>query len=154
MKRAIAVALALLCAGCGGGSDTPRAAEGERAPGFSTRDLDDKPVALRDYRGQTVVLNFWASYCLPCRKEFPLLAEVEALPDVVVLGVIYNDSAANARKFIADHGGTWPGLVDDGQIARAYRIGPGIPATIVIDPKGVVVKRRLGEIRSVRDVVE
>jgi cytochrome c biogenesis protein CcmG/thiol:disulfide interchange protein DsbE len=99
-------------------------------------------------------LNFWASYCLPCRKEFPLLAEVEALPDVVVLGVIYNDSAANARKFIADHGGTWPGLVDDGQIARAYRIGPGIPATIVIDPKGVVVKRRLGEIRSVRDVVE
>ncbi len=147
MRRALAVALALLCCACSG-SDTPRAAVGERAPGFTTRDLDGKSVALRDYRGQTVLLNFWASWCVPCRKEFPLLAQLDARPDVAVLGVIYNDSPANARKFIAEHEGTWPGLVDDGQIARAYRVGPGIPATIVIDAEGVVVRRQLGEVRS------
>jgi cytochrome c biogenesis protein CcmG, thiol:disulfide interchange protein DsbE len=148
LRRALVVALALLCTACGGGSDTPRAAVGETAPGFTTRDLEGESVTLRDYRGQTVVLNFWASWCVPCRKEFPLLAQLEARSDVAVLGVIYNDSADNARQFIATHGGTWPGLVDDGQIARAYRIGPGIPATIVIDEDGVVTKRQLGEIRS------
>ena len=158
MKRALAVALAAVAVAAsacdGDGGDSPRGAVGEVAPGFTTRDLDGKRVALREFRGQTVVLNFWASWCVPCRKEFPLLAQVEAEPDVAVLGVIYNYSTANARNFMTEHGGTWPGLVDDGQIARAYRIGPGIPATIVIDAEGVVTKRQLGEIRSASGLLE
>jgi thiol-disulfide isomerase/thioredoxin len=105
---------------------------------------------LRSYRGQTVVLNFWASWCIPCRHEFPLLAKIDARPHVAVLGVVYgNDSLTNARKFMTEHDGTWPGLVDDGQIARAYRVGPGIPATIVINPDGKIRRRNLGEIRSI-----
>lgn len=124
------------------------------APAFATQDLNGKAVALRSYRGQTVVLNFWASWCIPCRHEFPLLAQIDARPNVTVLGVVYNDSTTNARKFMADHGGTWPGLVDDGQIARAYRVGPGIPATIVIGPNGKVVRRNLGEIRSVASLFQ
>jgi thiol-disulfide isomerase/thioredoxin len=147
--RRVAAALLLALAACNGGSSS-HAEVGDVAPGFTTRDLDGHAVALRDYRGQTVVLNFWASWCIPCRHEFPLLARIDERPDVAVLGVIYNDpDLSHPRAFMRQHGGTWPGLVDDGQIARAYRVGPGIPATIVINPDGKIRRRNLGEIRSI-----
>ena len=150
MKRAL-VALALLAGACTSGSG--HAAEvGKVAPTFSTRDLNGAPVRLVSYRGKTVVLNFWASWCVPCRKEFPLLGSIDKRDDVVVLGVVYNDSVDNARAFMRDHGGTWPGLRDDGAIAKAYRVGPGIPATIVIDGEGRVRLRHLGELRSAKDL--
>jgi cytochrome c biogenesis protein CcmG, thiol:disulfide interchange protein DsbE len=138
----------LLLGACNGSSSS-HADVGDTAPGFSTHDLAGHAVSLRDYRGQTVVLNFWASWCIPCRHEFPLLAQIDARDKVAVLGVVYNDSVANARKFMTAHNGTWPGLVDDGQIARGYRVGPGIPATIVINPDGTIRRRNLGEIRTI-----
>lgn len=138
--------------GSGGGTTGQRAAVNTRAPLFATFDLFGKPVKLADFRGNLVVLNFWASWCGPCRREFPLLAEADALDRVVVLGVVYNDSVANAKKFMAGNGGTWPGLKDDGRIAKAYRVGPGIPATIVISPSGLVVVRHIGELRSVAEL--
>ena len=90
---------------------------------------------------------------MPCRKEFPLLAQIDAKPNVAVLGVVYKDTVANAKAFMASHGGTWPGLKDDGRIAKAYRVGPGVPATIVISPTGKVTVRQLGEIRAITDVI-
>ena len=152
MKRCVVVALALLLAACNGSSS--QADVGDTAPGFTTRDLSGHTVRLSSYRGQTVVLNFWASWCIPCRHEFPLLAQIDARPHVAVLGVVYNDSTANARMFMTDHDGTWPGLVDDGQIARAYRVGPGIPATIVINPDGKIRRRNLGEIRTITGLLQ
>jgi peroxiredoxin len=151
--RRVCVALLLVLAACDGSSSSSQAEVGDTAPAFSTRDLDGNTVALRSLRGQTVVLNFWASWCVPCRREFPLLAQVDARPGVAVLGVVYNDSSGNARTFMREHEGTWPGLVDDGQIARAYRVGPGIPATIVIGPDGKIRRRNLGEIRSVNGLL-
>jgi thiol-disulfide isomerase/thioredoxin len=148
VKRALLVA-ALVLSACSSSGGTPRADVGETAPLFATRDLAGERVRLRDFRGQTVVLNFWASWCIPCRKEFPLLAQVDERQNVVVLGVIYNDADDNARRFMSEHGGTWPGLKDDSKIARAYRVGPGIPATIVIGADGKVTKRILGELRSI-----
>jgi cytochrome c biogenesis protein CcmG/thiol:disulfide interchange protein DsbE len=150
VKRAL-VALAVLLGACTSGS-SHSADVGKVAPTFATRDLDGAAVRLVSYRGQTVVVNFWASWCVPCRREFPLLASIDKRDDVAVLGVVYNDSAANARAFMASHGGTWPGLKDDGSIARAYRVGPGVPATIVIGPDGKVVVRHLGELRSAKDL--
>jgi thiol-disulfide isomerase/thioredoxin len=150
LKRALLVGVLLLSACSSGGAS--RADVGETAPLFATRDLAGERVRLRDFRGQTVVLNFWASWCIPCRKEFPLLAQVDERQNVAVLGVIYNDADDNARRFMAEHGGTWPGLKDDGKIARAYRVGPGIPATIVIGPTGKVTKRILGELRSIKSL--
>jgi len=149
-----ALVLASTAAACGGsGSASEHASDvGDVAPTFSTFDLAGKAVRLADFRGQTVVLNFWASWCVPCRKEFPLLAQVDARPKVAVLGVVYKDTDANARAFMASHNGTWPGLKDDGRIAKAYRVGPGIPATIVISPTGRVTLRHLGELRSITDL--
>lgn len=154
-RRACALAAVFVgfaACGGGGGSSTRRAEVGTDAPLFSTFDLNGKKVALVDFRGSRVVLNFWASWCLPCRKEFPLLAQADATDDVVVLGVVFNDSDANARKFMDEHDGSWPGLKDDGRIAKAYRVGPGIPATIVIGPEGKVTVRHIGELRSLADI--
>ena len=126
-----------------------RAIGGKPAPAFSTRDLDGRALRLEDFRGTTVLLNFWASWCVPCREEFPVLADVPSRhPGVRVLGVVFNDSPASAKKFMAAHGGSWPGLSDpDGRIAVAYGVGfkPGLPMTIVIDRDGVIRGRHVGQ---------
>lgn len=120
-----------------------------RAPAFETFDLDGGPVRLADYRGKVVMLNFWASWCVPCRKEFPLLKDVHG-EDVAVLGVVFQDSRRAAAAFMDDQGATWPALIDPkGQIARAYGVAakPGIPVTVAIDARGALVKRHIGELR-------
>jgi len=70
--------------------------------------------------------------------------------DVAVLGVVYQDSKRAAAAFMRQQGATWPGLIDPkGQIAKAYGVGakPGIPVTFVIDARGALVKRHIGELR-------
>ncbi|MDP9069960.1 MAG: TlpA family protein disulfide reductase, partial [Actinomycetota bacterium] len=122
---------------------------GERAPTFATFDLDGRPVALTDYRGQVVLVNFWASWCIPCRREFPLLREVHG-GEVAVLGVVFDDSADAARRFMREQGATWPGLIDpEGQIADAYGVAkkPGIPVTVAVDAAGALAGRHVGEAR-------
>jgi peroxiredoxin len=145
--RAAVAALTLLAA-CGGDA-TPAVAVGQPAPEFSSFDLDGRPVRLADFRGKVVLLNFWASWCAPCRQEFPRLAAVHGSRggDVQVLGVLFDDSRASARGFVREHGGTWPSVVDpDHKVADAYgvRKKPGIPLTWVIDREGVARARHIG----------
>lgn len=121
---------------------------GQQAPLFESTDLSGQPVALKDFRGHRVVLNFWASTCVPCRAEFPVLKRLKAEhPDVIVLGVVFNDDDGSARQFMASEAATWPGVRDPHlQIANAYGVHakPGIPVSVLIDPAGRVKERRLG----------
>jgi cytochrome c biogenesis protein CcmG, thiol:disulfide interchange protein DsbE len=121
---------------------------GQQAPLFASTDLSGRPVALATYRGHRVILNFWASWCEPCRAEFPVLRQMLTRhPDVVVLGVVFQDSDDPARAFLSAEGATWPGVRDPkAQIADAYGVHakPGIPVSILIDPTGRVVDRRYG----------
>lgn len=129
--------------------DGSPAGEGGRAPTFSTQDLQGRPVRLADYRGRIVLLNFWASWCIPCRREFRLLQQFNG-DRVAVLGVVFRDEVAPASAFMRDQGATWPGLVDPrGQIAEAYGVGtrPGIPVTVAISAEGRLAGRRVGEAR-------
>ena len=145
-----AVAFALRPADDPGGG---RARVGEAAPAFVTSDLDGDRVALRDFEGRPVLLNFWASWCDPCRREFPLLQGVQEAGDVEVLGVVFDDRAASAADFMEEFGATWPGLVDPrGQIAAAYGVAkkPGIPVTVAIDSDGVLRRVQLGELTPAR----
>lgn len=126
------------------GDSAARASVGRPAPLFTATDLEGRKVSLADYRGQPVVLNFWASWCVPCREEFPLLKRFERGQ---VLGVIFDDSAENAREFMAEQRATWPGLLDPhGRIAAAYGVAkkPGIPVTVFIDANGKVTGIHLG----------
>ena len=115
---------------------------GRAAPLFDSKDLAGHPVVLGDYKGRRVVLNFWASWCQPCRTEFPVLQQLESRhPDVAVLGVVFQDADDPARAFLKAEGATWPGVRDPkSQIAGAYDVHakPGIPVSILIDASGRV----------------
>lgn len=142
-------------AACGSGGP-PRAAVGKPAPLFATLDLQGNRVNLTDTKGSPVLLNFWASWCTPCRAEFPRLRAVAGR--VKVLGVVFNDTSQSAAGFMRDHGGSWPGLVDPKhQIADEYGVHqkPGIPVTFAIDRSGVIRARHLGQAgdKDVADLV-
>ena len=127
--------------------DDSYSGEGGRAPTFSTRDLQGRTVRLADYRGRIVLVNFWASWCVPCRREFPLLKQIHG-DRVAVLGVVFRDEAGPASAFMRDQGATWPGLVDPrGRIAEAYGVGarPGIPVTVAVTADGRLAGRHVGE---------
>jgi cytochrome c biogenesis protein CcmG/thiol:disulfide interchange protein DsbE len=140
----VAVAGVLLFGSAGSG----RGASGRPAPLFSTFDLSGNPVALKDFRGHRVLLNFWASWCEPCRAEFPVLKKLRAArPDVVVLGVLFQDEDGPARAFLKSEGATWPGLRDpSAQIAGAYGVyaKPGIPVSVLVGPDGTIRGQQVG----------
>lgn len=144
----VAVALAGVSAGAAG-LLTPALRAGDRAPDFSLADLNGKPVRLADYAGRPVIVNFWASWCIPaCVEEFPVLADaIEAHRDVglAVIGIVYRDRSEAARAFGLEHDATWPLAMDPGEhVARAYGVfGP--PESWLIGPDGTVVSRHIGQ---------
>lgn len=148
-------------AGPGPAVDAP--VVGRPAPAFDLETLDGRRLSLADLRGSPVVLNFWASWCIPCREEAPLLtaaAREYAAKGLRVVGVVYQDSADTARDFMERYGQTYPGLLDpDGRTAIDYGVF-GIPETFFIDRDGIVRSRQVGPVteqglaRQVQEILE
>jgi cytochrome c biogenesis protein CcmG, thiol:disulfide interchange protein DsbE len=109
----------------------------------------DGTVSLASLRGRVVVLNFWASWCEPCRTEAPLLRETQAKlagHRATVLGVTYRDTTSDSRDFVRHYRLTFPEVRDgDGDFARAYGTNQ-LPETFVIDRAGRVVAISRGEV--------
>ncbi|MHB8328604.1 MAG: TlpA family protein disulfide reductase, partial [Acidimicrobiales bacterium] len=124
------------------------AVTGTPAPVFRLPSLDDptRALSLTQFRGRLVAVNFWASWCPPCRHEMPALQAASAVlgPRVVLLGVDTNDTRANALQF-ARHVRARYGLAFDptGQLATTYGVY-GLPTTIFVSPDGKEVARHLG----------
>lgn len=128
------------------------------APDFSLTLFDGGTFSLADQRGKIVVMNFWASWCGPCKEEMPILEQVSASspPDVVFIGVgaKNGDDDAKARAFAKDHNVTYAIGRDTqggddirGQIEQDYKI-PGYPATFVIDANGNIASIKVGGFTS------
>jgi cytochrome oxidase Cu insertion factor (SCO1/SenC/PrrC family) len=112
---------------------------GGQAPGFRLTTLAGATVSLEQYRGRTVILNFWWSGCAPCRTEMPMLQQfANQHPDATLLLIDSSDSAQAARAFVRSAGVTAPVLLDpDGATLSAYHVSY-FPTTIVVGPDGVV----------------
>lgn len=114
---------------------------GAQAPDFALRDLEGNEVRLSDYRGRTVLLTFWATWCGPCRLEMPTFEDryLELKDDgFTVLGLNFDEPVEDVSAFRDELGLSFPLLLDPGGIVqRLYRIR-GYPSSIFVDPQGVV----------------
>src|SRR3954470_14369957 len=132
---------------------------GKPAPDFELRRLDGPgTLQLASLRGKVVVLNFWASWCFPCKQEAPALAAAaKRWPGrVVVLGVDVNDPSGDARRFARKYGLAYP-LVHDNHNVTSPKYGlTGLPETFFLDRTGKVVVHVPGEVKAtdIRDAVE
>lgn len=123
----------------------------ETARDFTVETFDGQEVSLSDYRGKVVVLNFWASWCLPCRDETPLLetAYRSLGEDVVLLGINIQDSESDARDFLTQYGVTYQSSRTGGDAVSIDYGVTGVPETYVIDAEGMAVAELKGPVTSV-----
>lgn len=125
-------------------------ASGGEAPAFRLHSLEGEEVQLSDFVGQPVVLNFWATWCGPCRQEIPELSEFAAAhPEVVVLGISLDERLEGASLAAASRrlGIDYPVLHDaSGEVGDAYGVS-GLPTTFVVNGEGRIAGVRQGAIR-------
>ena len=118
-----------------------------RAPAFTLTDLGGKKVSLKDFRGKLVLLNFWATWCAPCREEMPSMERLYLRfkdKEFVIVGVNVKDRRNDALSFLKELKITFPIALDpDGQVGLLYGAW-GLPATYLIDPKGTAIARAWG----------
>ncbi|MCL5959145.1 MAG: TlpA family protein disulfide reductase [Chloroflexi bacterium] len=153
---AIALLLVPVLAACGSSGEAISGSIQDLgvAPGFKIETFDGQEISLDELRGKPVVVNFWASWCPPCRQEAKDLERTwQAYKDkgVVFVGIAENDTEADSKEFIKEFGITYANGPDStGQIGKAYGI-TGIPETFLISKEGRLMKRYIGPVS--RDVL-
>ena len=117
------------------------------AADFTLNDIDDNVHRLSDYRGKVVIVNFWATWCPPCRFELPSMERLwQAVQnkDVVMLAINIGEDADTIFTFTTDYPVTFPLLMDlDSSVLQQYPV-LGVPTSFVIDPTGRIIYRAVG----------
>jgi thiol-disulfide isomerase/thioredoxin len=147
--RQIAIRLGIVCtavliASCApDGSSDSAALVGKPAADFSLSSVENRPVKLSDFRGSVVVVDFWATWCPPCRESLPNLNRLStdtslAARGLKVLAVNSQESPGDVKSFLASNRYSFPVLLDsDGSAERAYEV-TGLPTTLVVGRDGSV----------------
>jgi thiol-disulfide isomerase/thioredoxin len=151
------VAVLLVLSGCTGNAsvgaaengDTTALANGDRAdmaaPDFTLPSLDGEPFRLSETQGKIRLIDFWATWCAPCREEVPMLNELQAeyRDQGLLILAITDEEAGVVRDFVQEHGVEYLNLIGTGEIAEAYGV-LGLPAAYLVDAEGQLVKTFLG----------
>jgi thiol-disulfide isomerase/thioredoxin len=128
----------------------PLTADENAAPvDFELEQLDGGTLAIADLRGQWVVLNYWATWCAPCRKEIPDLSELhERADNISVVGIAYEETEPEVfREFLAEFSPTYPNLlVDVYNPPQPFGAPMALPTSILLDPAGIPVKTYVGPV--------
>ncbi len=129
-------------------SESLKAIEGLKSPNFTLNDRSGSIISLDSLKGNSVFLNFWATWCKPCRDELPsiqtLYNEMKEKPDFRLYTVLYNENLDRAVTFMKKNGYDFPVLLDNnGKAAKSFGV-TGVPETYLIDSTGVLSKKIIG----------
>ncbi|MEZ4703447.1 MAG: TlpA disulfide reductase family protein [Rhodothermales bacterium] len=156
------VALLLVLSGCGKPAATPPAEPAEiamnaiqspvdrEAPDLTLVGLDGAPLQLASLKGKVLLVNFWATWCAPCREEIPDLIALqdklgdEAFAVIGVASILYDEEVDEVRAFVADNGMDYPIVLDKGPAGEAFGGVFALPTTYIIDRQFVVRHRTIG----------
>jgi peroxiredoxin len=152
----LALCCAMLAIGCTSDGETTSAPQappelglnkGQLAPHLQLESLDGREIRLSDYRGQVVLINFWTTWCIYCRTEFPLIQEAYARNQeqgFVVLAINVQELSETAQAYVQEQGLTFPILLDlHGEMSDRYRAN-NLPTSYVIDREGVIALKKVG----------
>ncbi|MGA9527088.1 MAG: TlpA disulfide reductase family protein [Terriglobales bacterium] len=148
MKKTIAVVigavLALSVSSCRHAGSSGNSSK--QAPDFSLTDISGHPLKLSDYRGKPVILDFWATWCEPCKQEIPHLIELQSkYPQrVQVIGISMDDEEKPVQAFQQQYKMNYPVAVGSAKLADQYGGVLGLPITFVIDANGRIIARHIG----------
>jgi len=160
MKR-LCLVVCLFVALCGVSckkSVSPPAVDKDTAPDFTLSDLHNDRITLSGLRGKVVLVEFWATWCPPCRETIPELNKVYMRykdRGVVILGISLDKGggvSSSLNSFVRDHAIGYPVLLDDKDVAALYDVS-GIPALFVIDKSGKIVGRRAGYVEGLAETL-
>lgn len=130
-------------------ADLPSALVGKPAPAFAGQTLEGDSLSLAELRGEVVILNFWASWCVPCRQEHAVLERAASSyrgEGARVVGVVYQDTRRNAVRFMQSMGGDWPSVLDPAsRVAIDYGVY-GVPETFFLSSQGTVARKHIGPV--------
>lgn len=134
------------------------ASKGQNAPDFVLTDLQGHAVKLSDLRGKAVVLNFWATWCPPCKEEIPWFVDLQkryGAQGLQVIGISMDDDGdqKNVVRFVSENSVNYPILLGKEKVAEQYGGIDYLPTTFYIDRNGVVIERVFGQPGS-RDEIE
>jgi cytochrome c biogenesis protein CcmG/thiol:disulfide interchange protein DsbE len=120
---------------------------GVAAPDWKLKALDGQEVKLADFRGKVVILDFWATWCPPCRKEIPAFIELQQQYEksgLVIVGISFDKAVETVKEFARTEKINYPIAMGTMELAQAYGGINSIPTTFVVDPAGKIVKSFVG----------